>query len=70
MTIIKDMFLVLLLFLAVYLAFYLGMRHETTEQRIARYDCRMAEFVPDFPPEVRAECRRRTLEKINQQREQ
>lgn len=70
MHIIKDLFYVLLLFIAVYVGFYLLHRHDTLEERTARYDCRMSEFVPDFPPEVREECRRRTLELINSQKEQ
>lgn len=70
MPIIKDIALLLCMCVLVCIAFYLGTRHWTLEDQMKHYDCRLAEFVPDFPPEVRAECRRRTIEWINQQREQ
>lgn len=34
------------------------------EQRSKVYDCRMSEISPDFPPEVREECRRIRATKI------
>ena len=67
--IIKDIFYVALLFLAVWAAFFIGMRNETTEQRTIRYDCRLSEFSPDFPNDVRQECRRKALEQYNQQQQ-
>jgi hypothetical protein len=70
MTVIKDIVLILALSILVYLALFLATRNQTLEQRMAHYDCRLSEFVPDFPPEVRAECRRRVLEQLNRQREQ
>ena len=33
------------------------------------YDCRLAEIHPDFPAEVREECRRKTLEERRLDRE-
>ncbi len=70
MHIVKDIFYVFVLFAAVYFSFYLAHRNETLEEKMARYDCRLSEFLPDFPPEVRAECRRLVIERINQQKEQ
>ncbi len=69
MHIVKDLIYLILLFVSVWMAFYLGMRNETLEEKMARYDCRLSEFVPDFPLEVKAECRRRTIERINQQKD-
>ncbi len=70
MHLVKDLFYVVLLFLAVYIAFYLAHRNDTVAQRTARYDCTLTEFLADIPPDVRAECRRRRIEQINQPREQ
>jgi hypothetical protein len=66
MHIVKDLLYVLILFIAVYITFFLLHRHDTLEEKVARYDCRLAEFLPDFPIEVREECRRRSIERINQ----
>ena len=66
--VIKDVFYIIVLFLSVWFGFYLYTRHDTTEQRTARYDCRIAEFAPDIPTDVRDECRRRAIELYNQQR--
>jgi hypothetical protein len=33
-----------------------------TEERIIVYDCRMAEISPDFPPQVREDCRKLILQ--------
>ena len=68
MTILKDLFWLAVLFLAIWIAFYLGTRHETLQDRIVRYDCSLTEFAPDIPNDVRDECRRRRLEAYNQQR--
>ena len=66
-TLIKDILLLVSLGLLVVLAiFYIG-KNETLDEKIARYDCRLSEFLPDFPPEVRNECRRRNIENYNQQ---
>ena len=67
--IIKDIFHVALLCLAVWTAFFIGTRNETTKQRTIRYDCRLSEFSPDFPDDVRKECRQRALEYYNQQQQ-
>jgi hypothetical protein len=32
------------------------------------FDCRMSEFHPDFPPDVREECRRQRNEQLKRQR--
>ena len=45
------------------------MRNESASQRVVRYDCRLAEFSPDFPDDVRQECRRRALAHYNQQQQ-
>jgi hypothetical protein len=29
------------------------------------YDCNLSEFHPDFPPEVKEECRKKRMEKSN-----
>jgi hypothetical protein len=69
MTIVKDFIYLILVFVFVWIAFYLGTRNATLEEKMARYDCTLAEFSPDFPPEIRQECRRRALERINQQKD-
>ena len=67
MHIVKDFFYVVIIFFAVWFAFYLTHRHDTLEQKTARYDCKLAEFVANIPAEVREECRRRVIEKMNLQ---
>lgn len=37
------------------------------KERTVVYDCRLAEISPDFPPEVREECRRLRYEHWKQQ---
>jgi hypothetical protein len=69
MTIVKDFIYLILVFVFVWIAFYFGTRNATLEEKMARYDCTLAEFSPDFPPEIRQECRRRTIERINQQKD-
>jgi|LauGreDrversion4_2_1035121.scaffolds.fasta_scaffold142338_2 hypothetical protein len=64
----KDLFYLIMVFILVWVVFYLFTRHDTVEQRILRYDCRISEFSPDFPNDIRQECRRRALEQYNQQR--
>lgn len=61
----KDFSYLIIMFIAVWLAFYLGTRHDTLEQRMRRYDCRITEFAPDIPNDIREECRRRRLEAFN-----
>lgn len=34
------------------------------ENRTVRYDCSIAEFAPDFPPQVREECRKKRSGRI------
>ena len=65
--IFKDLVHILLLFVLVWCGFYLYTRHDTLEQKMARYDCDLSEFAADYPPEVRVECRRRAIELYNQQ---
>lgn len=36
------------------------------EEQVVIYDCRLAEISPDFPPEVRNECRRRIYEYLKE----
>jgi hypothetical protein len=36
----------------------------TQENRTIRYDCSIAEFAPDFPPQVREECRKKRSGRI------
>lgn len=68
--IIKDAVCILVLSALVWLAFYLGTRYDSLEQRFIRYDCRLAEFAPDIPTDVKLECRRRALEQYNNQQPQ
>ncbi len=70
MSIIKELFYVAVIFVGMWIAFYLGMRNETLAEKMPRYNCSLAEFAPDIPPEVRQECRRRHIEQINQQKDQ
>jgi len=65
----KDFFYLLLVFVVVWCAFYLGTRHDTVEQRTDRYDCSITEFVADIPQDVRNECRRRRIESINNRKD-
>ena len=66
---IKDTFYVIMMFVIVWVVFYLYTRHDTVEQRVIRYDCRISEFAAGIPNDVRAECRRRAIELYNQQQE-
>lgn len=66
---IKDIFYLIILFLAVWVSFYLGTRHDTVSQRTARYNCDLAEFVADVPVDVRNECRRLRIQQINKEKE-
>jgi len=34
------------------------------EHRTVRYDCSIAEFAPDFPPQVKEECRKKRSGRI------
>lgn len=36
------------------------------EEQVVVYDCRLAEISPDFPPEVRNECRRKLYEYLKE----
>ncbi len=65
MTIIKDLMYVLAIFIAVWVAFYLIEKNYTLAERMVRYDCRLAEISPDYPTDVRDECRRRRIELMN-----
>lgn len=38
-----------------------------SEEQVIVYDCRLAEISPDFPPEVRNECRRKIYEYLKEQ---
>jgi len=67
---IKDIVYIICMFVLVYITFYLSTRNDSLEQRMARYDCTLSEFVPDIPQDVRTECRRRVIERINQQQGQ
>ena len=66
---LKDLVYLAVLFVAIWIAFYLGTRHDTLEDRFRRYDCSLSEFAPDIPSDVRAECRRRRLEHYNNQQQ-
>ena len=50
--IIEVIFALALLFLSVYLWF------KIPKPREIMYDCRLSEISPDFPPQVREECRK------------
>jgi hypothetical protein len=66
MYLLKDLMHLILIFLIVYVVFHLFERYDTLQDKMKRYDCRISEFTPDFPPEVREECRRQSIERINQ----
>ena len=40
------------------------------EEQVVVYDCRLAEISPDFPPEVRNECRRKIHEYLKEHQKQ
>lgn len=61
----KDLFYLLLLFVLTWCGFYLFTRHDTIEQRAARYNCDLAEFVARIPDDIRAECRRQKIIQLN-----
>ena len=65
-TLVKDIFLVIIMIALVWLAFYLGSRHDTLEERVQRYDCRLTEFVAGIPPDIRSACREQQLQELNQ----
>ena len=67
--IFKDLYYLIVMFIAVWIAFYLGTRHDSIEQRTARYDCNLTEFVARIPDDVRNQCRRQKLESINNQKD-
>lgn len=67
--IFKDVVYFLILFLIAYVVFYLYTRHDTLEQRTARYDCNLTEFIGNVPNDVRDECRRLRLAAINNQKD-
>ena len=66
MYLLKDLMHLILIFLIVYVVFHLFERYDTLQDKMKRYDCRISEFTPDFPLEVREECRRQSIERINQ----
>jgi hypothetical protein len=66
MYLLKDLIHLILIFLIVYVVFHLFERYDILQDKMKRYDCRISEFAPDFPPEVREECRRQSIERINQ----
>jgi hypothetical protein len=37
----------------------------TVEDRVIIYDCRLAEFHPDFPPKAKEECRKLMKDNIS-----
>lgn len=65
--IFKDITYLICVFVAVWIAFYLGTRHDTIAERTARYDCTLADFQARVPEDIREECRRIKLESINKQ---
>lgn len=42
-----------------------ALRMTTSAERIIVYDCRIAEISPDFPPQVREDCRKLILQNTN-----
>ena len=65
----KDVTYLILMFAAVWGAFYLGTRHDSIEERVRHYDCRIVEFAPDIPEDVRTICRGRRIEQRNKTKE-
>ena len=65
-TLVKDIVLVIIMIALVWLAFYLGSRHDTLEERVQHYDCGLTEFVGGIPPDIRSACREQRLQELNQ----
>jgi len=63
--ILKDIVYLIAMFAAMWFAFYLGTRHDSIEERVRHYDCRIVEFAPDIPEDVRTICRARRMEELN-----
>lgn len=66
---VKDIYYLILIFALTWIAFYLGTRHDTLEQRTNRYNCALTEFVADVPQDVRNQCRQRRIDSINKQKD-
>lgn len=64
--IFKDISYIFILIIAVYVAFHLGTRHDTLQEKTDRHDCNLTEFIAQVPDDVREECRRRRIEIYNQ----
>ena len=69
MSIFKDFFLLAVLAALMFCIMFLVRKHESLEQKMERYNCSLSEFAPDFPQEVRNECRRQRLEAFNRSRD-
>jgi hypothetical protein len=59
----KNIFVVIVLFLLIFILFNYGTNREVV------YDCGMAEWHPDFPLQVKEECRRLRYEHYKQSQE-
>jgi NADH:ubiquinone oxidoreductase subunit 3 (subunit A) len=64
-TLVKDIILVIIMIALVWLAFYLGSRHDTLDERVQHYDCGLTEFEP-VPSDIRSACREQRLQELNQ----
>ena len=65
----KDISYLILMVAAGWIAFYLGTIHDSIEERGRHYDCRIVEFAPDIPEDVRTICRGRRIEQLNKTKE-
>ena len=61
----KEDWAVVIVLFAVYAAMLVTCTHPTPDYvKRVYYDCRLAEISPDYPPEVRNQCRKVRMEKI------
>lgn len=57
MTTIKNIFYTALLFGGALFWFFVAV-HFASEERVIRYDCSIAEISPDYPLQVKEDCRK------------
>ena len=59
----KGLIIIFLQLMAVCATMYIIISYYPKHGTVA-YDCRIAEISPDFPPDVKEQCRRLNMEKI------
>lgn len=62
---LKDLFYLLIGFVIVWVGFYFFTRHDTLQQRMQYYDCKLVEFNPNVPEDIILECRNQRIQEIN-----